>query len=184
MTHPEEGTAQCPRGPAASGGPGIIELKGERLAMRTLIAADAPALRTMRAEPEVAAWWQDAAGDWPLSDDPDTTRLTILVAGEVAGMIQFWEETDPDYRHASIDVFLATGRHRRGLGTEAVVILADHLISHRGHHRLTIDPAADNAIAIRCYEKAGFRRVGIMRAYWRDRLAGRWRDGLLMEMVA
>jgi aminoglycoside 6'-N-acetyltransferase len=162
----------------------MIELKAERVAIRTLIAADAPALRRILAEPEVAAWWHEPDPAWPLDEDPDTTRLTIVVGGEVAGMIQFCEEKDPDYRHASIDVFLAPRHHHRGLGTEAVATLADHLISQRGHHRLTIDPATDNEVAIRCYEKAGFRRVGVMRAYWRDRVAGSWRDGLLMEMVA
>ena len=42
---------------------------------------------------------------------------------------------------------------------------------------------ADNVAAIRCYAKAGFRPVGVMRAAWRDR-RGRWRDVLLMELVA
>ena len=46
-----------------------------------------------------------------------------------------------------------------------------------------IDPAADNERAIRCYEKAGFRRVGIMREHWLDP-DGAWRDGLLMDLLA
>ena len=49
---------------------------------------------------------------------------------------------------------------------------------------MTIDPAVDNAPAIRCYEKAGFRRVGVMRAAWRDGWTGEWRDTLFMELVA
>jgi aminoglycoside 6'-N-acetyltransferase len=53
----------------------------------------------------------------------------------------------------------------------------------RGHHRLTIDPAAANERAIRCYERVGFRRVGIMRSYWRDP-SGEWQDGLLLELLA
>ena len=61
------------------------------------------------------------------------------------------------YRHAGIDIFLTASRHR--LGTEATRLLARHLFEERGHHRLTIDPAADNAAAIRTYEKVGFRRV-------------------------
>jgi hypothetical protein len=32
------------------------------------------------------------------------------------------------------------------------------LEEERDHHRLTIDPAADNAAAIRAYEKAGFQQ--------------------------
>jgi aminoglycoside 6'-N-acetyltransferase len=58
-----------------------------------------------------------------------------------------------------------------------------HLIDELGHHRITIDPAADNAVAIRVYEKAGFRRVGVMRRYERDTGGPGWHDGLLMELV-
>lgn len=61
--------------------------------------------------------------------------------------------------------------------------LARYLIDERGHHRLTIDPAADNAPAIRAYEKVGFRAVGVMREHWRSP-DGTWRDGLLMDLLA
>ena len=98
-------------------------------------------------------------------------------------MIQYYEETDEEFRHAGIDLFLGTPYHARGLGTDAVRAMARHLIVDRGHHRLTIDPAAHNERAIRCYEKAGFKRVGIMREYWLDP-DGVWRDGLLLDMLA
>jgi aminoglycoside 6'-N-acetyltransferase len=58
------------------------------------------------------------------------------------------------------------------------------LIDERGHHRVTIDPAADNAAAIRAYEKVGFKPVGIMRAYERDSGGDGWHDGLLMDLLA
>lgn len=61
---------------------------------------------------------------------------------------------------------------------------ARHLIEERGHHRITIDPAASNAAAIRTYSKVGFRTVGILREYERDADGGRWRDGLLMDLLA
>ena len=53
----------------------------------------------------------------------------------------------------------------------------------REHHRLTIDPAADNAAAIRCYKKVGFRPVGVMRRYEQG-AEGTWHDGLLMDLLA
>ncbi|HSD80445.1 MAG TPA: GNAT family protein, partial [Solirubrobacteraceae bacterium] len=87
------------------------------------------------------------------------------------------------YRHASIDLFLDPALHGRGLGTEAVRRVVRHLVHERGHHRVTIDPAAANAAAIRAYEKAGFRRVGVMRGYERDVGGGGWHDGVLMELV-
>ena len=72
---------------------------------------------------------------------------------------------------------------RARLGTEAVRRVVARLSSERGHHRLTIDPAADNVAAIRAYEKVGFRPVGVMRAYERDAGGDGWHDGLLMELV-
>ena len=98
-------------------------------------------------------------------------------------MIQFHEETTPDFRHAGIDIFLASECHGQGLGADAVRTLARHLFGERGHHRVTIDPAAANERAIRCYERVGFRRVGIMRRYWRDP-GGEWQDGLLLDLLA
>ena len=59
-----------------------------------------------------------------------------------------------------------------------------HLVEDLGHHRVTIDPACANVAAIRAYEKAGFRRVGVMRCSERD-VGGRgWHDALLMEYIA
>lgn len=92
------------------------------------------------------------------------------------GLIQFAEEDDPDYRHASIDLYLEPDQHGQGLGEEAIRALVRYLVVERGHHRLTIDPAADNAPAIRCYTKVGFRPVGLMRQYERQP-DGRWPTG-------
>jgi len=61
--------------------------------------------------------------------------------------------------------------------------VARRLIEEDGHHRITIDPAADNEHAISAYEKVGFRRVGTMRRYQRMS-DGTWIDGLLMELLA
>jgi aminoglycoside 6'-N-acetyltransferase len=151
--------------------------------LRTLAEEDVPALLAIVAQPAVAAWWGEEPSGFPLTDEPTATRFTILEDGEVTGLIQYSEELEPDYRHASIDIFIDTARHGRGLGAHAVRTLADHLVTKRGHHRVTIDPAADNHAAIRAYEKAGFRPVGIKRVAWRDHATGAWRDTLFMERV-
>ena len=91
--------------------------------------------------------------------------------------------TSPTTATPGIDLFLGAPWQGRGLGVDTVRTLARHLLAERGHHRLTIDPGADNAAAIRCYERVGFRRVGVMREYWRDG-DGVWRDGLLMDLLA
>jgi len=99
-------------------------------------------------------------------------------------MIQYAEELTPQYRHASIDLFLDPVVHGRGVGRDAVRTLARYLIEDRGHHRLVIDPAADNEAAIRCYAAVGFRPVGVMRAYEHDVDGPGWHDGLLMDLLA
>ncbi len=153
------------------------------LVLRPLAEADVPELLRIHATPAVRRWWDEPDEGFPLRDDPDVTRLAIEVGGRVAGMVQYGEEADPKYRSASIDIFIDPAYSGRGIGTEAVRRVARMLIDERGHHRITIDPAADNAAAIRAYEKAGFRPVGVMRSYERDADGAGWHDGLLMELV-
>ncbi|MDX6484491.1 MAG: aminoglycoside 6-N-acetyltransferase [Gaiellaceae bacterium] len=156
----------------------------DRLILRPLAAEDASELRRIHATPEVAFWWDRPEDGFPLSDEPEATRLTIEVDGAVAGLIQYLEETEPRYRHAAIDVFLDPALHGRGIGTEAVRRVVRHLIDDRGHHRITIDPACANLAAVRAYEKAGFRPVGVMRWSEREVDGDGWRDCLLMELLA
>jgi aminoglycoside 6'-N-acetyltransferase len=145
---------------------------------------DVAELWRIHTTPEVARWWGAPMEGFPWSDEPESIRLTIEVDGAVAGMIQFCEEPEPRYRHASIDLFLDPALHGQGLGTEALRSLVRQLIDERGHHRLTIDPSLGNAAAIRSYEKVGFKRVGVMRRYERNPDGSGWRDGLLMELLA
>jgi aminoglycoside 6'-N-acetyltransferase len=151
--------------------------------LRPLERRDADELRRIRRTPEVERWWFEVEDAFPLSDEKGVTRLTIEVDGTVAGMVQFSEELEPLYRHASIDLFVDPAFQNRGIGTQAIRHVVDMLVRERGHHRITIDPAAANEAAIRVYEKAGFRRVGVMHAYERDADGRGWHDGLLMELV-
>jgi aminoglycoside 6'-N-acetyltransferase len=162
--------------------PATPTLLGTRLLLRPLRSTDLPALAAIRAEPGVRKWWGELQpGDFEPPADGDL--LVIDVDGSVAGAIQYEEVSDPHYRSAAIDVFLGAAWEGRGLGREAVAVLVGHLIESRGHHRLTIDPAAANERAIRCYEAVGFTRVGVMRRYERAP-DGTWRDGVLMELLA
>jgi aminoglycoside 6'-N-acetyltransferase len=158
------------------------DLRGHELALRPLAEADGPELRRIHETPEVAAWWDPPEDDFPW-DEPEATRWTIVVDGAVAGLIQFTEELEPKYRQAAIDVFVDPALHGRGIGAEAVRRVVRHLIDERGHHRITIDPAVDNVAAVRAYEKAGFRTVGVMRRSERDADGRGWHDSYYMELV-
>ena len=160
-----------------------MELHGERVVLRSLAEADVPALVELGRDPEVKRWWAELDAPYIRGKVADGRTFAILADGEIAGMIQFYEELDHEYRHAGMDLFLGTPFQDRGLGTDTVRTLARWLIAERGHHRLVIDPSADNERAIRCYRKVGFRPVGIMRQYWLDP-DGVQRDGLLLDLLA
>jgi len=161
-------------------------LRGRNVVLRPLRANDVEQISRIQSEPSIAQWWgppdeaqllREAAGS------EDAKPFAVENAGELVGLIQYYEENDPDFRHAGLDIFIATHVHSRGLGTDAVRTLASYLIDERSHHRLVIDPAAQNAAAIHTYEKVGFRAVGLMREYWRSP-DGSWQNGLLMDLLA
>jgi aminoglycoside 6'-N-acetyltransferase len=164
-----------------------MELRGRDVILRPVEPGDAPILAEILAEPAVARWW----GTFDLErvrrdltvESPDEEGFAIELDGAVIGYIQAVEENEPDFRHASIDLFVRTAAQGRGLGPDAIRILAAHLIDERGHHRITIDPAVANGQAIAAYERVGFRPVGVMREY--QRMAdGTWVDALLMDLLS
>ena len=160
-------------------------LRGEVVVLAPVTAGHVADLRRILQTPEVRRRWGEeaASAQWPF-DDPSATRFAILLEGVVRGLVQYGEEEEPAYRHASIDIFLDPEVHGRGVGRDAVHTLARHLVRDRGHHRLVIDPATDNEAAIRCYAAVGFRPVGVMRRYERDADGAGWHDGLLMDLLA
>ena len=162
----------------------MVVLRGERVLLRRGRTEDADRLFQIRNEPLVAWRWGSDDIEEEISEQfiEADEGFVIEADGSVVGAIQYHEENEPMYRHAGMDIFLTNSRQGEGLGTEAMRLLARYLFEEHGHHRLTIDPAAENSAAIRAYERVGFRAVGIMRRYERgpDDV---WRDGLLMDML-
>lgn len=160
-------------------------LHGTGTTLRPVREEDVEPLTAILAEPGVRRWWSRYDTDRVRAeflDDPEVVAFAIEIDGKIAGAIQYAEEPDAGYRHASIDMFLHPAAHGRGLGSDALRTLARHLFHDRGHHRLTIDPAVANTKAIACYERVGFRKVGVMRQYERDEHE-QWHDNLLMDML-
>jgi dethiobiotin synthetase len=173
-------------GTARAGALPAPALRGERVVLRPPTEPDVARLAAILATPEVARWWpgenEETMRERVVEGEPDTASWAVWVGGEIVGLAQAWEETEPMYRHGGIDLFLHPDWHGRGLGSDTVRTVARWLFDERGHHRITIDPAADNAVAIRCYERVGFHPVGLMRRYERGP-DGSWHDGLLMDML-
>ena len=158
------------------------------LALRLIKPDDLGEVLGLLQDETVARWWGDydparVDEEYGEGADGDTVAYLIECDGQVAGLIQYSEETDPMYRHAGIDIAIRAQYQGRGIGPRAIRLVVRHLIAELGHHRLTIDPAAANRNAIRAYESVGFKPVGLMRKYERGR-DGTWHDGLLMDLLA
>lgn len=162
------------------------ELDGTRVHLRRATRDDIPALVRIRETPEVYEFWRGGDDLWAAVEEDfaedGVHPYVIEVDGVVVGWIQWQAEEDPDYRHASIDVYVDPAVHGQGIGTDAVATMARHLFDDHGHHRIEIDPAAHNPAAIRAYTKVGFRPVGITRQSERGP-NGTWHDALLMDLL-
>jgi aminoglycoside 6'-N-acetyltransferase-1b/aminoglycoside 6'-N-acetyltransferase-2 len=147
------------------------------VALRPMTADDLPLMHAWLARDHVRQWWGDerfdtlesvAAKYLPriLAEDRVTPWIALLgdrpigycqsyaVAGD-----DFWpDETDPGAR--GCDQFIGEAALLgRGLGTDIVRALVDTIFRDPAATKVQTDPSPDNARAIRCYEKAGFRAV-------------------------
>src|SRR5947209_1276383 len=118
-------------------------------------------LRELRRDEGVCRWWGPPEPWFPF-DEPESQRFAIVADDEIVGLIQWGDLSYEETRHAYIDIFVGDAHVRRGIGTDAVRRMLAELVQRQGHHRVIIDPAVENAIAIRTYEKAGFKRVGVL----------------------
>jgi aminoglycoside 6'-N-acetyltransferase len=148
--------------------------------LRPIEESDFAPLALILQEKAVAEWWgpNDEASLREEVGDKDVTAFAIVLDDQPVGMVEISEEEEPGYRHAELDIFLASAHQGRGIGADALRQALRHVFGERGHHRAIIIPAAANAGAIRCYEKVGFKPVGIFRR------ADRGRDSLAMDMLA
>ena len=126
-------------------------LRGSRVVLRPATSGDVAALAEILAEPAVACWFgggdpATAAREWV--EDDEAVAFAIEHQGEVIGSIQYYEELDPDYRHAGMDVFLGTRQHGKGLGPEALFLLSRYLFDERGHHRLITVPKLEHPLYV------------------------------------
>ena len=168
-----------------------VVLRDSRVTLRPVAEGDLTQLLQMLREPAVARRWTELDDEQGLrrflcgADADAAERIStfaIVVGEELVGWIAGWEKLEPDYRHAGVDLFVATAHQGSGLGPAAIRLLCRWLFEQRGHHRIVIDPAADNLQAIAAYEKVGFKRVGVLRRYERG-ADGTYHDGLLLDLL-
>lgn len=114
-------------------------------------------------------------------DSQDTKSYAVFFEGEHVGGAGY-HRINMRNRHAEVGLLI--GRKDlwdKGLGADILQVLLRQGFEQMNFHSLYLWVFADNARAIHCYEKAGFKRMGRMRdAEFRH---GRYHDMLLMGIL-
>ena len=107
-------------------------------------------------------WWggvpktpQEVAKKY-LGDRDGVRSYIVTHDGEDVGYVQSWQVSS---RETGIDIVLIPTKRGSGIGVAAVRMLAEQL-QDDGYPSVIVDPAEQNVVAIRAFEKAGFRRDG------------------------
>jgi len=86
-------------------------------------------------------------------------------------------------RRATLGLFIGEAEDRsKGYGSEAIRLLLGFGFNWLGLRNIDLHVNSDNARAIACYKKAGFREYG--RRHGAVFADGRWYDDVLMEALA
>ncbi|THD83347.1 MAG: GNAT family N-acetyltransferase [Phenylobacterium sp.] len=115
--------------------------------------------------------------------DRNNAPLVALVDGKVVGVIGLHRETAHRRAHAAaIGMAVHDAYAGRGVGSALMAAVVDLAERWWNIKRLELSVYADNARAIALYERFGFEREGLMRAYaWRD---GEYVDSLAMARLS
>jgi aminoglycoside 6'-N-acetyltransferase len=168
---------------------------------RPIVDDDVPMLAAWLRDPAVGAWWEGTTVTYDdayihahvLEDCDVVTHAIVELGGEPIGFQQWYPidhdadllaeyELTADDRAWGIDQFVGESRlHDGGIGTRQVRAVVEWLLGPAGPGaRLVVtDPVVENLRAVRCYEKAGFRRVRVLPAH--EQIDGVPRDSWLME---
>jgi aminoglycoside 6'-N-acetyltransferase len=136
-------------------------IRGERTVLRLSTPDDVDLLTGWLADPEVYRWW----GGVPVPREqveekyigqrrPEVETFIVEATGEPIGFLQYWQGNPTS---GGIDMFLIPSKRGQGLGPDAARAIVRYLLDELGWQRVTVDPSADNAGAIRAWTRAGFR---------------------------
>ncbi len=165
--------------------------KGEKVQLRPIMAADFPRMVDWSKDEEVSrylegnfptcleecpAWLQRAESD----RHNQRYAIVVLSDGELIGDIELDHIT---WRSGDAELRIRIGernRWDRGYGTDAVNTLLTHAFLHMNLTRVYLRVFGAHHRAIRCYEKAGFRKEGRL---MRRTDTGQPREILLMRIL-
>jgi RimJ/RimL family protein N-acetyltransferase len=165
-------------------------LNGENIRLRLWRDDDLPSLTTLRNDVALQAQLLSRARgsrpeqvrDWLESWNGQTNRMFFIIAeredDQACGYIQS-SDLDAINGYAELGICLDGQARGRGLCGQAISLLANYLQDQWRVRKLGLKVRADNTSAIRCYERVGFERCGLLQQH--IFIEGSWHDVVLME---
>lgn len=165
-------------------------IEGTSIRLRVWRDDDLPALTTLRNDIALQAQLLARVRgsrpkqvlEWLEQRSTEPNGLLFIIADlhddATLGFLQI-SNLDPVDRHADLGICLLNDARGHGRGGEAIALASDHLRDGWELRKLSLRLRADNAAALRCYEKAGFEHCGLLKQH--VYIEGRWHDIVLME---
>ena len=169
-----------------------------RVTVRLVREDDVPALTVLlTANREHLAPWDPQRPDeyWTEAfQRQDTARLldlhrqdrvipgVIVEDGEVVGRINVNDVVRGAFLSGHLGYWMAEHVTGRGVATAAVAAMTRTAFGDAGLHRLQAATLLHNAASRRVLERNGFTPIGVAPRYLR--IAGRWQDHLLFQLLA
>lgn len=150
-------------------------LEGETVRLRPVEERDLPHFVRWLADPELTRWLA-AIGEPPTLEDeydwwhdrrsdPDSILWAIETSdGHLVGTTELRLTLRAERAELGIAIHDKT-QWGKGLGTEAARLVVDYAFEELDLNRVELTTDEENARAIRCYEKVGFVREGLLRRH-------------------
>jgi len=160
---------------ASMGARQASNLEGAAVRLRAVEESDLPLLVRWMNDPEVRHWLhhsdrpdatvESVRGRFGLTEErfPNLVWLIETLEGRPVGHLALLQ-MDPHHKRAELAISIGEKDcWSRGYGTDAIRAVLHHGFEDLRLRRIDLHTDADNARGIRCYEKCGFVREGVMR---------------------
>lgn len=101
---------------------------------------------------------------------------------KLLGVVELMDINQTD-RRATVGIFVGDVSERsKGVGTEALNLIVEYAFNYLNMHSINLTVLGTNERAKRCYEKVGFKTIGVQREC--RFTAGKYRDIIHMDILA
>lgn len=177
----------------------MLDIRQDKIRIRTMVSEDSAVLLKWMTDMRVLEFYEGRDKkyteeliyeDFFEEDDEIALKVILEYDGKPIGYGQIYEMIDDYYGHYGyenrnetlycIDQFIGEPDYwNRGIGTEYMRLVLKFLREEKKADAVIMDPHQDNARAIRCYRKAGFRIIKSLPEH--ELHEGKMRDCYLME---